>query len=179
MGFRHYEGTVKKFTTAWVCPTCKSENLGPLEAGCVSCKAGADAKAARETVLLGGPTEAIERQIAAFVTVTYPLGLDSDGWAVAREAFRAGALWAQAQQPISAAEVYAAVNPPEAEGGWIVELVNPLGVSVALNEPSQQTILAALAFYRDNQLAYGDAPGQLTAAEVSQLITKLTPKEGA
>lgn len=39
------------------------------------------------------------------------------------------------------------------------------------------TILAALAFYRDNQLAYGTIPGQLDAEGVTSLITQLTPAE--
>ncbi len=39
------------------------------------------------------------------------------------------------------------------------------------------TILAALAAYRDNYLAYGDLPGQLTARECTQLIQTLTPPE--
>ena len=43
---------------------------------------------------------------------------------------------------------------------------------------THQTILAALAAYRDNYLAYGGIVGQLSAQEVTELITKLTPKEG-
>ncbi len=47
-----------------------------------------------------------------------------------------------------------------------------------LDDRVQQTLLAALAAYRDNYLAYGGIPGQLSAQEVTELITKLTPKEG-
>ena len=46
-----------------------------------------------------------------------------------------------------------------------------------LDPRQRDTILAALAFYRDNQLAYGVVPGQLSAEECSALIAKLQPAD--
>ena len=46
-----------------------------------------------------------------------------------------------------------------------------------VDQRTKQTILAALAFYRDSTLAYGAIPGQLSAQEVSELINKLSPTE--
>jgi len=44
-----------------------------------------------------------------------------------------------------------------------------------LDARTTQTIVDALTFYRDNQLAYGSITGQLDAGETTALIVKLTP----
>lgn len=49
--------------------------------------------------------------------------------------------------------------------------------SEPLDTRGQATVLAALAFYRDNMLSYGAVPGQLSAEECNQLIAKLQPAE--
>ena len=46
MAWRHGEhGRITNQSTLWKCPTCGTQNSGPLEGGCTTCKAGADAQA--------------------------------------------------------------------------------------------------------------------------------------
>jgi hypothetical protein len=63
-------------------------------------------------------------------------------------------------------------------GGWVLAMIDPQTKEPTLTDArTQDTILAALAFYRDNQLAYGAVPGQLSAQECTALIAQLSPQE--
>lgn len=53
------------------------------------------------------------------------------------------------------------------------------GLPVAMDKWMLDTILAALVFYRDNQLAYGTLPGQLDAQDTTELISQITPAKGS
>lgn len=175
MALKHYLGVPKPVTAAWTCPTCQHQNTGPLEAGCSACKAGADARKAEPTA----PPEVseAERNFNAFVTVTYPLGLSPSTYTVAQQAYMAGVRWAQTRQEI-AAMTQPAAPVPTAEGGYTLILATPDQKDAdCVDRATHQTILHALASYRDNVLAYGAIRGQLTAQEVSELIVKLTPKD--
>lgn len=87
----------------------------------------------------------------------------------------------QAVEPAAAA----AVDPPDAatgagatgtgEGARLGTHNGVAGPYTEVDDRTQATIIAALAFYRDNQLAYGEADGQLSADEVNDLIDQLLP----
>lgn len=53
----------------WICPSCRTQNAGPLEAGCTHCNAGADAKKA-DTAAVARAQQAAQPEVvpdAAFV----------------------------------------------------------------------------------------------------------------
>ena len=176
MAFRHgNHGTLTHRSTLWQCPTCGQENGGRLEDGCPACKAGADAKKA--------PTAFPSRRqdVPDAVDVAFLLWLPESGLQGATfttehlsMAFKAGAAWATGnREPLP---------PPllATAGGWTVALIPPdTHEPVLVDARTEATLLAALAFYRDSQLSYGAVPGQLTAAEITELIEKLSPKEAA
>ena len=172
MGFRHFQGTPKPASVAWKCPTCGVENLGPLEAGCVSCKAGADGQKAQP---------AVQTPFQAWLGESKGIVLDPVLLNAMERAWEAGVAWAQ-RATAGAAQVPVVAATP-AGGAYLIMVpddADDAGVSSApeLDDRTVQTLLAALAAYRDNYLAYGVIQGQLAAQEVTELITKLTPKEG-
>ena len=180
MAFRHFGGSVPPVRVAWTCPTCGDKQMGALEAGCTKCQAGADAKKAAPKFIPEADVEA-ENVHAAFIEWSSMLRdvasqtLREHGEA----AFKAGAAW-QRQQLDTVVRVAAAAQAttPNSEGGYLLAMVTPdTHESTLIDQRTHDTILAALAFYRDNQVAYGTMPGQLDAAEVSALITKLTSPE--
>lgn len=185
MAFRHFAGTPPAPAAGWKCPSCAVLNTGPLEGGCTSCHAG-DPKAQRVRQPIDrSPLRAV---VNAFMEwrrglADLPEALDDQ----LQYAFTAGAAWAQTQAapagnaPHTGSGGGVESTPAAAisEGGWTMALC-PADPDVALRQADPRThatIVAALASYRDNFLAYGNLDGQLTAAEVSELILKLTPKE--
>jgi len=193
MGFRHYEGTPRPQATTWDCPTCGAKNTTPLERGCPQCKAGADAKAASAAAnlqVVGEPAPADPFEVW-WRTAEEPL-MQLTTKDLARRAFMAGRQLAlgpgQPQEVppyLTKALGTAGSEAAPAQGGWMVALTPPRTFEdeEIILQPSlvdartQATIVAALAFYRDNRLAYGDAPGELTAMETTALLQKLTPPE--
>ena len=185
MAFRFGDhGTISRQQVIWKCPTCGTENAGPLEQGCTACKAGADAKtpaqAARIVEAAPGPS------VTAFYQWATQLGLDATRSEL-QEAWIAGARWARSQaapagnvpgegEGIDAATTTRVVPV----GGSLLATIDPIthDPTGLLDTRTHTTILAALAFYRDNTLSYGSVAGQLSAQEVTELLDQLTPKEG-
>jgi hypothetical protein len=193
MAFRHFQGTPRPVAAAWKCPTCGVENTTPLEQGCPSCRAGADAAKATVkqieqqeagTALYGERTpfahEVAPQWVREFFLTTVNPSYTTQR--IAEIAFNAGAEWAQKQAaapagnaPLVGSGGGMGSSPAVAEGGCTVTLVTPDHVYLPQDPRTQATILAALAFYRDNQLAYGAVPGQLDAQETTALLQKLAP----
>lgn len=180
MAFRHYGGEPKPVSTAWTCPTCGTGNTGPLEGGCVACKAGADAK--RSTLLRGStilapiqlPTDALLEAFEGWYGQQTPQALRGERDA-ALLGFIGGVHWARSL-PEHAPAVPALL--PIVTGGHLLAMVHSTSHEpTLLDSRTQRTILAALAFYRDNTLAYGAVPGELSAEETTQLIEQLTEPE--
>jgi hypothetical protein len=200
MGFRFYAGTPPVVHTTWKCPTCGTANTGPLEEGCAMCKVGADATPAQAALpQTGDPI--IDPVYSAFLTWAETLHdvanqtLRQHGEA----AFRAGAAWATGNRTplpaplpvtpsmllvtpaIGAVSWVTSTNgqpPITSEGGWMLAMVPPdTHEPTLIDQRTQATVLAALMFYRDNQLGYGAVPGQLSAQECAALIVKLTPRD--
>ncbi len=180
---RFWEGTIPNTRAAWNCPTCGAPNTGPVPDGCVACGAGKDGgKVATPFARTLTHTETVDEAHAAFLEWASTLKdlasqtLREHG----EQAFKAGAAW-QRQMLDNVVRVVVGTGPattPTAQGGFMLALVHPETHDTQLPDPRvQQTILAALAFYRDNQLGYGPLPGQLSAAEVTSLITQLSPQE--
>ena len=179
MALKHYAGGgLREASTVWKCPTCGAENTGKLEAGCSACGAGGDAKKAAEAeaAFRAGPSPSSAR-LAFEAFLREPAG-PHDLW----DAFEAGVRWAMDLQGKVTAQDRPA--PPEAPavppGGFRMALVDytlPQPLPILVEARTQTTVVAALAFYRDNQLAYGALPGPLSAAEVDTLIAQLTPPE--
>lgn len=199
MALKHYGGSTPAGPSEWTCPSCQAVNTVPLKAGCQSCGAGGDARK------VGAPSVTVDKPRAMGPTETqYPsvygakAALDwmratdrpldqGTPWANSeemQEAFMAGVAWAQAQQAqvLTYAEATAVpLNTPDPDWDdpkrpltlWIEDTKHQDRV----DEPTLGTILAALAFYRDNVLGYGGMPGQLTAEQVTELITRLSPQE--
>ncbi len=183
MAFRHGQhGAITNKGVVWHCPSCNAENTGALEAGCQACKAGADAAIAAgqaQHPIAGNPFE-------AWLDEQYPTGVDTSHFVIARKAWVAGVQYGQWQQqqtapvgntPQAGSGGGTGSTPAAPEGGYTVELISPRHVHLPVDPQTHATILAALAFYRDNQLAYGVIPGQLSAQECTQLITQLSPPE--
>lgn len=196
MAWRHgNHGTISRQGAIWKCPTCGTENTGPLEVGCSACKAGADAQSpssplAREAARQIHEAAALPRVHNAF-----------DNWYTGSEALRdamwsafiAGAAWAVADaagaRMVLTAQVdgelptaKAPIHPAEADAGrWGLALVPPDSTAPLawVDARTEQTVLAALTFYRDHTLVYGLVPGQLSAEEVTTLIVRLAPVEAA
>ncbi len=162
MAFRHWQGTPQVQAVAWRCPTCNHENTGRLEDGCVACKAGVE--------------PAPQQRYSAFdqwIVSTWSGLLPTDMAEAMKKAWDAGVAWAQQQagtQPVPQGEA--------TDEGWTMQLTRDGAVDIPMNARAHLTICSALAAYRDNYLAYGGIPGQLSAQEVTELIGKLTPKDG-
>lgn len=202
MAFRHFGGKVPEPLTEWDCPSCGATNTVPLKAGCQTCRAGADARkvgstpqqdAVRQAQAI--PIDPADPAEKAFYAWAIETRLDSQHKSAAKEAFMAGVAWAQAQQDARGVPGPAGVDLRAPATGPVVtspvigqvhlrlaplpfeETNDHCEQGEALDEATAQTILAALAFYRDNQLAYGAVPGQLSAEQVTELITQLSPQE--
>lgn len=199
---RHWTGSIPNKPVAWHCPSCTAENTGPLERGCTSCHAGdpAYAKVAQQTEtyneskLQHVDLSGLRARVKAYVDWRdrnrehIPIVLDD----ALQFAFEAGADWARTEgaapagnalhEGVGGNERTEAAQPT---GGWMVALIAPrtfaedelIQLPTPVGPRAQITILAALAFYKDNQLGYGDIPGQLTATECSQLIAQLQEQE--
>lgn len=205
MAFRHYGGRVPIVTAPWKCPSCGAENLGPLEAACQLCGVGKDGAhvgqapppppaAPALSVVLGktaaataSSTRAEDEAFTAWV-LRQPVALSLDGQAVARRAFLAGVDWARGvaerfpEDPRDPQVQQREATPAPSGGGAQLYITTPQGWLAGggtelVEDRTLQTILAALIFYRDNQLGYGAVPGQLDAQEVSVLVARLTPAE--
>lgn len=205
MSFKHYGGSVPAGPQSWVCPSCAAENTVPLKAGCQSCGAGADArKVAGEPQRVVGevqvghlssresnlrPEDPTDRGFYMWMLEEFPkLHARSSETDKLKEAFMAGVAWAQAQPTLGGVQhTYATAGSPNpvidgaaarAHGQrlWMTHGVG-LAAADAVEDVTHQTILAALAFYRDNVLNYGAIAGQLDAAGVTALIARLTPEE--
>lgn len=119
----------------------------------------------------------------AWVKAEIPLDHIADP-AQLQKAFIAGAAWAREQQaaPAGTGTLTSSEGGNErtlaaAQGSWVFMLAHlETQEEIPVDHRTHFTILAALAFYRDNQLAYGAVPGQLDAQECSALIDKLTPQ---
>lgn len=194
MALKHYGGTVPTAATSWTCPSCGAENQVPFKAGCQQCGAGADAK--RVTGALEIPTPQpiaapVHLPNVAVVTAAldwmasrdFPLEQETP-WATSedvQEAFRAGATWAKRHAPLVRDAVHlhdpgpVAVTQPVTGKEYLYMTVQQAIPDHSVDSAVEATILAALAFYRDNQLAYGPVPGQLTAEQVDALIARLSP----
>jgi hypothetical protein len=97
-----------------------------------------------------------------------------------KEAFMAGVAWAQGQVRVPHEVPYEPVEiAPDMPNGARLLLSEPPLVDTGepLDPSTLATLLAALAFYRDNVLNYGLIPGQLAPEAVTELITRLTPQE--
>ena len=186
MALKYFGGRTPSVDAPWTCPSCGAENQVPLKAGCQVCRAGADAKRvgapepppadpappARPVLATDHPSPFWQWQDAH----KDQLGLQSPGvWALMEEAFMAGVAWAQAQAAERRAEAETAIGQLVSEG---VREATPVFAGCDFDPITQHTILAALAFYRDNQLQYGAVPGQLSAEQVTDLIQRLSPPEG-
>jgi hypothetical protein len=177
MAFRHWQGSVPVKANAWKCPTCGNEVSNPLEQGCPHCQAGRDAaqarvaKAMEQALTREGPEDPEKVAFDAWFKTHY--SERDDAVTRVRLAFAAGAAWAAGQQ---AKDPIVSVAKPE--GGWVLGMGEDHATMLKVVDPrTTQTILAALTFYRDHQLGYGTIPGQLSAQECSELITKLSPTE--
>lgn len=204
MALKHYGGT-RLATAPWKCPSCQAQNTGPLEGGCVNCGAGSDAKKAEkqtaapsappgiqpeqlhglpEGMLPGGPAAGVDREAAAFEEWFEWYGREHPpdrkaldlNRAYLVDAFYAGIAWAREQAFAAATEFL----EPDPSGGRLLFMdAAPGAVPAPLDDRTHATIVAALTFYRDNHLGYGDLPGQLSAMEVSALLKQLAPEEDA
>lgn len=181
MAFKHYGGSTPAGPAEWICPSCQHVNTVPLKAGCQACRAGADARKVEEIPLVPPRTAGASDEDHAFYTWVlnarpqwHPSASETDKL---KEAFMAGVAWAQAQ-PTLGGTVHSynatATTPVRVEDGVARIVIE--GFSTEAEQVTRATVLAALAFYRDNVLGYGSMPGQLDAAGVDALIARLTPK---
>lgn len=195
MGFRHWQGTVREQAVAWKCPSCGAENTGPLAGGCAGCKAGADGQKVAE------PQRAVENPLPSPIVVRQPAEPSGrqlilnrahtafDDWyrgpedhrESAWKAFIAGVTWAADFDPekdsglVPPATPVAAAAPPKEP--YMLALVDPVKHESSLMDgPTQATVVAALEFYLNNQLAYGAIPGQLSAEDARKLLELLQPE---
>jgi hypothetical protein len=181
MALKHWGGTPREPLAEWRCPTCGTEQTGPLKAGCQACGAGADGRKVEEKPV-GASAPLVQSGVAKrpaeplAQAPVRPEYLGFDEWQRQYpnaddllEAFMAGVAWARAQAVVP--EVIPSTRPSAAP----TTLVQ---MDIAFSDAATcETIIAALAFYRDNQLQYGAVPGQLTAEQVTDLITRLSPQE--
>lgn len=200
MALRHYKGGLPTAPapTAWKCPSCLAVNMGPLEAGCVQCGAGADgahkgqAPVESPGAAVPAPPQSQARPLSQARGAEPPSRVDVPSgaaeaweawveqragsevnWGLVRGAFMAGVAWVQGQQQEVAPEL------PQAPDLYLYlvnrETMAEDGLQGMANDATRNTVLAALAFYRDNALSYGSVPGQLSAQQVTELIDRLTP----
>jgi hypothetical protein len=182
MALRHYQGSIQEKPAAWSCPSCGRSNTTPLEQGC-ACGVGRDAKVAAQAQQV---VEAIAERRDALSRNTPGIDNAFDSWYatgpeeqrdLAWKAFVAGATWAMRQRPENRPDPDAVRMPT---GGYYLRIVGDHegvgGDGVLVDARTQQTILAALRFYAENQLVYGAVAGQLDVEEVKGLIAKLEPQ---
>jgi hypothetical protein len=138
---------------------------------------GRDAKVAAAVVSKPSIGDPVTTAFWTWLDTAKLSNLDTESDDNLEQAFRAGIAWAlkQAEQMIDPKPLPALAD---ATGSYYMVLrqTNVQGEQM-VDQRTQQTILAALAFYRDSTLAYGAIPGQLSAQEVSELINKLSPTE--
>ncbi len=190
MAFRHGEhGVLTTKSAIWFCPSCGKENTGPLEAGC-ACGVYKDAKkvtpVVKDNIIIPAfDPKSLDPQEVAFSQWYNKSSDHLDAHDMSREAFAAGVAWARGNplpRPVPLPS-----DAVVASGGWNLAMTHsdpstwgdPEHMNTPLDKRAQETIKAALAFYRDNTLQYGPIPGQLSAAECTQLIATLSaPEEG-
>ncbi len=204
MAMKHYGGSTPPGPASWVCPSCQAENTVPLKAGCQSCGAGGDARKAEVKSGLSPetqkfvaealaeearPTVPVPDVVLAFEAWTGERTTSETNWHLVREAFMAGVAWAQAQKyTMAVAPALAALDTLTEKGFPVVFAPDPVTSPItlllgegghldALEPQTLMTILAALAFYRDNVLNYNAVEGQLTPEQVTTLVERLLPKE--
>ncbi len=194
MALKHYGGSTPTPASEWACPSCGHENTVPLKAGCQKCGAGADAKrvGAAPPVFdppllpprLASATDA-EHAYNTWLLNSHP-GTHAEYVPLAKEAFMAGVAWAQAQTYERAVAPARAALDTLTEKGFPV--ADPVTAPLTLwtddgkhqdpvDAPTLATLLAALAFYRDNVLNYNAVEGQLAPQQVTDLVNRLLPKE--
>lgn len=202
MAFRFYGGSAPSAVAPWKCPSCQQENTSPLERGCTHCGVGADAThVGQDPVRVTRPQA--EATTVGDLVITGPDGQAFERWLarqprmdtatqmVAKRAFLAGMDWAWKRDEIDhpdprdspvrgAIEGEAALDlseqpPAPLEGATLyISDYGDDGVH-QIDDRSKDTIVAALLFYKDNQLGYGAIPGQLSAQEVTELVKRLVP----
>jgi len=186
MAFRHFQGSPPVVHAAWTCPTCGAKNVGALEDGCPACKVGQDAQVAGHAPVDLTPVRAVVNAYVAWREGLRVQDLPDAFDDQLQFAFTAGAAWQREQAaPAGNATPTRGDGGNESSvaattGGWVLLMVPKHGDAndeVGVDTRTQGTILAALAFYRDNQLAYGAVPGQLSAQECTALIAQLSPQE--
>jgi hypothetical protein len=146
-GSRHYAGAGLGQVGLWGCPSCGEDNVGPLEQGCVHCGAGRPGvRAPAPTTPPPPPPEATEAT-----------ELDEPEQPQARQGDYA-TIWAEQHPDVSIAEAYRAgvefglrtvlarehaapPPPPQPEGAPMLD-----------HPQTYRTIVAALAFFRDQIL---------------------------
>ena len=173
-------------SATWNCVKCGAVNAGARPAGCTRCKAGANARTGERTAPeLALPAPAISAGVPDGTVGNLPTdeALFEQWWKLqggtldrlpardlARAAYLAG--WREG------IATPAPTTPKPDDGPWSLQMVSPATKETqTLDRRTVETIVAALEFYRDNQLAFGPMPGQLTAMEVSALLKRLIPKE--
>lgn len=166
---RHYQGSLPGGPKAWTCPSCGAENGGPLEGGCAQCGAGKDAKkvdpppTARTLPLVG--SQLVEAAFARWRDANFSDTEPARTISIARDAFMAAIDWVQAGGLATKNTPPNMFDPGDAR-------------TFPLEDPVvRATLAAALAFYIDNQLAYGPIPGQLALHEARDLLAQLQPTE--
>lgn len=194
MPMRHFTEPTRR-AIAWTCPSCHAKNTSVLEDGCPSCGAGADARrpGVQPRPHDGPPPSAApppqvsdkEPWLVAFETycLHFPDVVGRvDDENTAAKIFMGGWNAARQTSPVRKPTTLAAA-PSEGDDvprkeKLILATILPHSDSYGpMTNTERDTILAALAFYRDNQLAYGAVEGQLTADQITELIDQLTPEE--
>ena len=164
----HYVGPEARVVAPWKCPSCSTQNSGPLELGCVSCGAGAPG------YHVGQPPPparaAIPPQPATIALVREDMSRGLDVYA--------------------AAEAWAAAAPPETSlteafvAGYLAATLErrrtqsaPAATDLDPAKKEARTLLAALGYFRDHILALD--PDEIRSgewcsiAEVDALIATL------
>lgn len=178
MALKHYGGSLPSAgPLEWTCPACGHQNAVPLKAGCQQCgqKDGAGARKVEEPGAVPTSEAEMTPALAAYLKWLSGKPFGMDHAQVAQEAFMAGVAWAQGNREPLPPPLMAGTSPVTAREETPVEPA--WGLLDNMDEPTRQTLLAALAFYRDNVLNYGAVPGQLDAQGVTDLVARLSPEE--
>ena len=172
---RHYTGRpMASGAGVWVCPTCRSENVGTVDDGCGNPECPTRQAQARK----GEPQQQGSGRPSSVSSLVHDEAAAAawDAWSegrpsnpAIRDAFFAG--W-ESGLAYGGGQGEA---PPT--GGPVTPTLSLSLGDHPVDDPTRDTILAALAFYRDNTLAFGPIPGQLTAQQVTDLLSQLTPKD--
>lgn len=190
MALKHYGGRVPEVASTWTCPSCNAENTVPLKAGCQTCGAGGDARKVQTPA--AAPLDSAgtrPAEVLAFEAWVSERSSSETNWMLVREAFMAGVAWAQGEA--TAARIEGRTPPPLVIAGHNVAMLDgdgppPSPLTLWTDDGKHQdrvephvlaTVLAALAFYRDNVLNYGEVANQLTPDAVTELLARLTPQE--